>query len=102
MKFLIVFVALFALAVAAPAQDQDAQVLRQDQDVGIDNFKYSLELNNGNQQEAEGNLKQIGEEQAIVVKGSFAWVDTEGKVHSITYIADENGYQPQGEDIPVA
>ncbi|XP_002007004.2 larval cuticle protein 65Ag1 [Drosophila mojavensis] len=103
MKFLIVFVALFALAVAAPAQSDDVQVLRQDSNVGIDNFQTSLELNNGIKQQAEGQLKQISnEESAIVVRGSYSWVDPSGQEHVITYIADENGYQPQGADIPVA
>ncbi|XP_017860583.1 PREDICTED: larval cuticle protein 8-like [Drosophila arizonae] len=103
MKFLVVFVALFALAVAAPAQSDDVQVLRQESNVGIDNFQTSLELDNGINQQAEGQLKQISsEESAIVVKGSFKWVDPSGQEHVITYIADENGYQPQGADIPVA
>jgi len=40
MKFLIVFVALFAVALAAPSADKETQILRLDSDVGPESFKY--------------------------------------------------------------
>ncbi|XP_064543212.1 larval cuticle protein 65Ag1-like [Drosophila montana] len=101
MKFLIAFVALFALALAAPPQ-KDAVVLRQESDVSPTGFKNALQLDDGTVSEAQGDLKQIGEEQAVVVKGSFSFVADDGQTYSINYIADENGYQPQGAHLPVA
>ncbi|XP_030560922.1 larval cuticle protein 65Ag1-like [Drosophila novamexicana] len=102
MKFLIVFVALFALALAAPPQNE-VGVVRQESDVSPTGFKYNLELTDGIKTEAEGQLKTFDkEEAAVVVRGSFSYVADDGQTYTINYIADENGYQPQGAHLPVA
>ena len=101
MKFAIVFAALFALAFAAPAEE--AQILRLDSDVGPESFKYGFETSDGNKQDAEGQLKNVGTEQeAISVRGSFSFVADDGQTYTVNYIADENGFQPQGAHLPVA
>ncbi|EDW68487.1 larval cuticle protein 65Ag1 [Drosophila virilis] len=103
MKFLIAFVALFALALAAPPQNE-VGVVRQESDVSPTGFKYALEQTDGSKAEAEGQLKNFDkEEAAVVVRGSFSYVaPDDGQTYSISYIADENGYQPQGAHLPVA
>lgn len=66
-------------------------------------FAARFELDNGQKAQAAGVLKNAGSENAAVeARGSYEYVDPEGHSHSITYVADENGYQPQGADIPVA
>ncbi|XP_060658056.1 larval cuticle protein 65Ag1-like [Drosophila nasuta] len=102
MKFLIVFVALFAVALAAPPAPAEVQVLRSESDVGPESFKHALETSDGTNIKAEGELKQVGEEPSLSVRGSYSWLDDEGLSHLVTYIADENGYQPISDDIPVA
>ncbi|XP_062137362.1 flexible cuticle protein 12-like [Drosophila sulfurigaster albostrigata] len=104
MKFLIVFVALFALAVASPVNpDADAVVLRQDADVGPENFKYAVETSNGINAESEGHLEGQGtEEEGIEVRGSFSHVGPDGVTYTVTYTAGKDGYQPQGAHLPVA
>ncbi|XP_017010534.1 larval cuticle protein 65Ab1-like [Drosophila takahashii] len=101
MKFLIVFVALFAMAVARP---NEAQVLRQDSDVGPDKWSSTVELSDGTKIDESGALKDIGtEHEAAVVHGSYSWVDEKtGEKFTVTYVADENGFQPQGAHLPVA
>jgi len=101
MKFLIVFVALFALAVARP---NDVQTVRQDSDVQPDKWSSVLETSDGTSIDQQGVLKDVGtEHEAAVVHGSFSWVDEKtGEKFTITYVADENGYQPQGAHLPVA
>ena len=62
-----------------------------------------MELSNGIKQEAEGLLKNAGsEDEALVIKGSFSYVADDGQTYTVTYVADENGYQPQGAHLPVA
>ncbi|SPP85119.1 blast:Larval cuticle protein 8 [Drosophila guanche] len=101
MKFLIAFVALFALAFAAPSAD--VEVLRSDSDVGPEGFNYVLETSDGTKAQAEGHLNNIGSEnEAIAVKGSYSFVADDGQTYTVNYIADENGFQPSGAHLPVA
>ncbi|KAH8303994.1 hypothetical protein KR018_000230 [Drosophila ironensis] len=102
MKFLvIVFVALFALAVARP---NDVGIVRSDADVGPDKWSSNLETSDGTKIDQDGVLKNVGtEHEAAVVHGSFSWVDEKtGEKFTVTYVADENGYQPSGAHLPVA
>lgn len=44
----------------------------------------------------QGQLKNAGtENEAIEVRGSFTYKDDLGAEHTINFLADENGYQPQ-------
>lgn len=49
-----------------------------------------------------GYLKNPGVEgaEAQVAEGSFSYSSPEGESISLTYIADENGFQPQGDHLP--
>ncbi|XP_065360287.1 larval cuticle protein 65Ab1-like [Calliphora vicina] len=97
MKFLIVFVALFAVALAAPAE-----IVKQESDVEPEGFHYVSETSDGTYQTADGKLKDVGtEHEAIVVHGSYSWVDEKtGEKFTVTYVADENGFQPEGAHLP--
>ncbi|XP_034481377.1 larval cuticle protein 65Ag1-like [Drosophila innubila] len=86
MKFLIVFVALFAVALVAPA---DSAILC-----------CSFETSEGQSAQEEGELKDIGtEHEALSVHGSYKYIGDDGKTYEVTYIADENGFRPQGSHI---
>ncbi|KNC33942.1 Larval cuticle protein 8 [Lucilia cuprina] len=101
MKFIIVFAALFAVALAAP-RPEDATVLRSESEVGPESFQYSYATSDGVEAEAQGQLKNVGtDEEAIVVKGSFSFVADDGQTYTVNYVADENGFQPQGAHLPV-
>ncbi|XP_017070727.1 larval cuticle protein 65Ab1-like [Drosophila eugracilis] len=101
MKFLIVFVALFAVAVARP---NEVGIVRQDSDVGPESWSSNVELTDGTKIDEQGQLKNVGtEHEAAVVHGSYSWVDEKtGEKFTVTYVADENGFQPQGAHLPVA
>lgn len=101
MKFLIVFVALFAMAVARPNL---AEIVRQVSDVEPEKWSSDVETSDGTSIKQDGVLKDAGtDNEAAVVHGSFTWVDEKtGEKFTITYVADENGYQPQGAHLPVA
>lgn len=42
----------------------------------------------------------VPDQEAQVAQGQFSYVDPEGNEISLTYIADENGFQPQGSHLP--
>lgn len=102
MKFLIVFVALFAFALAAPSGEVD--IVRQDSDVEPEGFKFGVELTDGTKHDAAGKLNHIDSEHAeLEVHGSFSWVDEKtGQKFTVDYVADKNGFQPKGAHLPVA
>ncbi|KAJ8733570.1 hypothetical protein PYW08_001868 [Mythimna loreyi] len=105
MKSFIVLALFVAAAVAAPANpDADAQITRYESDnIGVDGYRYISETSNNIKQEEQGQLKNVGtENEAIEVTGSFSYVGPDGVLYKIVYIANENGFQPQGDHIPVA
>ncbi|KAH8302921.1 hypothetical protein KR044_011924 [Drosophila immigrans] len=103
MKFLIVFVALFALALAAPpASPASVNILKQAQDVKADGYSFLHQLDDGTTFTEQGELKNVNtENESLAVRGSFSWVAPDGETYTVTYVADENGFQPQGAHLPV-
>lgn len=103
MKFFIVFAALFVVALAAPVE-HGAEIVRQESDVQPESYSFESETSDGTHRQEDGKLKDVGSEhEAIVVHGSYSWVDEKtGQKFTVTYVADENGFQPQGEHLPHA
>lgn len=64
-------------------------------------FRY--ETSDGTSRQEQGELKNAGtENEALVVRGSISWIGDDGKQYTITFVADENGFQPQGDHLPKA
>ena len=64
---------------------------------------YRFEAENGIKVEEAGSLKQITEEDAgTVSRGSYSYVEADGTVISVTWTADEKGFQAKGAHLPVA
>ncbi|XP_059216450.1 larval cuticle protein 65Ab1-like [Stomoxys calcitrans] len=102
MKFLIVFAALFAVALAAPRPD--AEILKSDSDVGPENYNFAYATSDGVEHQSSGVLNNVGSDhESLAVKGSYSWTDEKtGEKFTVTYVADENGFQPSGAHLPVA
>ncbi|XP_073980364.1 uncharacterized protein [Rhodnius prolixus] len=67
-------------------------------------YKYSYETGDGVKKTEEGSQKAVGEppELGTVVKGSYSYKDPEGNEYTVSYVADENGFQPTGKHLPAA
>lgn len=64
-------------------------------------FRLSYESADGTKANQDGYLKQITPEGAgEVMQGGFSYIGDDGITYSITYTADENGFQAQGAHIP--
>ncbi|XP_031769547.1 endocuticle structural glycoprotein SgAbd-5-like [Galleria mellonella] len=107
MKLLVLLVLLGVAAVAPAPQSQnqnepEVQLLRFESDNdGLGTYSYSFEQSDKTQREEQGELKNAGtDNEAISIKGSYSWVAPDGVVYKITYIADENGFQPKIEKTP--
>ncbi|XP_043273076.1 endocuticle structural glycoprotein SgAbd-4-like [Venturia canescens] len=101
---LIAVIALVAWTSAAPA-DEPIPIVSQSQDGPNPDgsYKWQYESGNGIKAEEEGSLANAGSEnEAIQAKGSFSYKDDQGKEISLTYTANEEGFQPVGDHLPVA
>ncbi|CAB3221323.1 unnamed protein product [Arctia plantaginis] len=102
MSFFIVLSALVAVSCAAP-QYQEIPIVRQEQTINPDgSYQYSYETGNGIAAQEQGSLRSAGpnSEPAIAAQGSFSYTSLEGIPISLSYVADENGFQPQGDHLP--
>ncbi|KAK3910508.1 Cuticle protein 3 [Frankliniella fusca] len=68
---------------------------------GDGTYRYSYETENGIQAQEQGQLQDDGGEGVLRAQGSFSFTaPDDNRRYSITYTADENGFQPQGEHLP--
>ncbi|XP_068618843.1 endocuticle structural glycoprotein ABD-5-like [Battus philenor] len=98
-KFVLCALALVAVAAAAPQQQPDQHpvyILKQDSDVSPDGYNFDFETSDGTSRQEQGTLKQISDDHlALEVKGSYKYVAPDGVVYTVTFTADEHGFQPQ-------
>ncbi|CAO1321870.1 unnamed protein product [Diamesa hyperborea] len=101
MKLLIVLAFCIAASMAATSE---VEILKNVyENIGVDGYKFAFEQSDGQKREETAELKFAGTEQeAISVKGSFSFVGDDGQTYTVTYIADENGFQPSAPHLPVA
>ncbi|KYN35686.1 Flexible cuticle protein 12 [Trachymyrmex septentrionalis] len=105
---IIVFAAVVAVAFAAPPQNyhDQAVVVKETplDNIGLDGYQFGYELSNGQAHQESAQLQNAGHEnEALVVRGSFTYVDPETNVrYTVNYVADENGFHPEGAHLPVA
>ncbi|KAH8303992.1 hypothetical protein KR018_000228 [Drosophila ironensis] len=88
---------------AAPLDDsQHATILRYENDnIGVDGYNFGYETSDGVSRQEQAELKNAGTDQeALSVRGSYSWVAPDGQTYTLHYIADENGFQPQGDHLP--
>lgn len=88
---------------AAPqATTEPIPIVKQDSEINGDgSYQYSFETGNGISADQKGDLKKVGDVEALEVQGQFQYPGDNGTIH-LTYTADENGYQPQGDHLPTA
>lgn len=56
---------------------------------------YSYKTSNDLEREETGEVVNVGrEDEHIVVRGFYSYIDVNGEVQRVMYTADENGYQP--------
>ncbi|XP_034658674.1 endocuticle structural protein SgAbd-6 isoform X1 [Drosophila subobscura] len=66
-----------------------------------DGYAFSFETSDGISRQETATLKHPGTPlEAIAVQGSVNWVGPDGVQYKLNYLADENGFQPQGEHLP--
>ncbi|XP_050342360.1 larval cuticle protein 1-like [Nymphalis io] len=109
MKLIIVALAFVAVVAAVPAVEQHPiAILRAEfEHDPKGGYFYNYETENGIQRVEHGEVKEVADEDkkihpVVVVRGSYSYTDENGKPEIINYVADENGYRPEGDSIPKA
>lgn len=64
-------------------------------------FLRSYETSDGVSRSESAVVNNLGSEnEELSVKGTITWTAPDGQVITLNYIADKNGFQPQGDHIP--
>ncbi|EAA11695.3 endocuticle structural glycoprotein SgAbd-2-like [Anopheles arabiensis] len=65
-------------------------------------YKFAYESGNGITAQEEGFVKNAGskDHEVQVAHGSYSYTDPHGVPVSLSYVADENGFQVQGSHVP--
>lgn len=73
--------------------------------MNIDEFsRRSYETSDGVTRQEQAELKTVAgsDTPVLAVRGTISWVAPDGQTYTLNYVADENGYQPQGDHLPKA
>ncbi|XP_058053219.1 larval cuticle protein 65Ag1-like [Anopheles bellator] len=97
MKTLIAFTLLALVAVAVA--NQNAKTLRYENvQEGDGSYKFAFESDDGIARQEQG--ESVGEEAGINVQGNFKFVADDGQEYEVQYVADKDGFHPEGAHIP--
>ncbi|XP_039759611.1 hornerin-like [Pararge aegeria] len=77
------------------AADRNAEILKYVNENNGESYLYSYETSNGISVEESGVATN-----GVKAQGGFSYTGDDGQSYSLTYTADENGFQPQGEHLP--
>lgn len=88
-----VFASVLAVTLAAHI-DRDAHIVEQKNEVNYDGtYTNTFQTSNGIGFSETG----LG---GVVSNGVSQYYDPQGQLHELSWTADENGYRPQGKDLP--
>ncbi|KAK0078679.1 hypothetical protein PV325_002202 [Microctonus aethiopoides] len=108
-----IIIGLLSIAItatfAAPSADKSSQIipiLEQSQDGPNPDGSYSWNYSTGNNINANEKgffvrSANNGDESSIAVEGSYSYINDDGTPFHLTYVADENGFMPKSDNLPV-
>jgi hypothetical protein len=108
MKYVLLAVVFAAVALARPQEPappaQNVTILKSSStNDGQGTFMWSFEESDGTKAEQEGHtVPPMGDstDSIQVISGSYSYVGPDGKTYSLTYVADQNGFQPKADFLP--
>ncbi|XP_019867106.2 endocuticle structural glycoprotein SgAbd-8-like [Aethina tumida] len=100
MNTVIILLGLFGLTIA---QGPEIKILSQQQDINPDgSYQWSYETENGIRAQENGQVKPGSPDPILEAQGSFSYTADDGSPIALQYIANEGGFQPQGDHLPTA
>ncbi|CAK1550811.1 unnamed protein product [Leptosia nina] len=79
-----------------------AEILRFENEMNEQGYHYAYETSDGTKAEQDGQILPgtVPEEGSLKISGSYSYIGDDGQTYSVSYIADENGFQPIGDHLP--
>ncbi|XP_069985448.1 endocuticle structural glycoprotein ABD-4-like [Penaeus vannamei] len=95
------------LAPAASTRDQSAELIEfvpilRDDRVHEDDGRYNLDVETANGISMSQSGSPDGPDGAIVKAGQYSYTAPDGTLVEVKFVANENGFQPQSDLLPVA
>jgi hypothetical protein len=85
MKFAIVFALIAVVAAAPPKVDPNSvQVLKEYNDIQTGSYKFGFETSDGQKRDETGEVKQLGEAEGIVMRGSYEFIADDGNTYRVS------------------
>ncbi|XP_062554347.1 pupal cuticle protein Edg-78E-like isoform X2 [Armigeres subalbatus] len=82
------------LLLAHSVGSQEVEIVEQENNIEPDGtYSYRYRLTDGTEAQEQG-------QGGVSANGGYSYTSPEGEVIRITYTADENGFNPQGDVIP--
>jgi len=66
----------------------------------LNTWGYGFEADNGIKQTASGEMKQVGDEEFLVMRGSYQYIGADGLAYQVNWEADENGFRADAPHLP--
>ncbi|XP_017785730.1 PREDICTED: uncharacterized protein LOC108568893 [Nicrophorus vespilloides] len=97
-KLVICCISLAVASCLGLDSSRDAKLLKYEfQNDGSGPYHFKYEQSDGQYREEEAELVS----KEVVVKGSFSFTAQDGKVYTVRYTADKDGFHPEGDHIKV-
>ncbi|XP_063894343.1 uncharacterized protein LOC135117872 [Helicoverpa armigera] len=79
------------------AFERNAAILNQEIQNAEETYAYAYETENGISAEEHGVASN-----GVKAQGSYSFIGVDGQIYSVRYTADENGFQPKGDHLPIS
>jgi hypothetical protein len=63
-------------------------------------WDYAFEAENGIKQSAQGEMRLVGEDEVVVMRGSYSYIGADGLSYIVDWEADENGFRASAPHLP--
>ncbi|XP_055548186.1 larval cuticle protein 9-like isoform X2 [Wyeomyia smithii] len=80
---------------SAPVETSDAQltIVQQSNIYKTDGFDWEYELSDGREVSQSAYKKELDDgTEVLVIEGFYSYMAPDGRIYSVRYLADENGY----------
>ncbi|XP_063610592.1 cuticle protein CP14.6-like [Penaeus indicus] len=104
--FQIIIACVATVAFAAPQYSSSEEVefvpILKDDRVQEDDGTYSFDFETGNGISFSQAGSPDGDEDAVIKAGEYSYTAPDGTEIRLRFVADDNGFQPEGDHLPVA